>query len=105
MADASEHGNGVAGFILAPGTQQWSQAGQLGWGHGMAGHQPQQQPDWMQTGAPSYPVEMQTAILDLPQVRQSACFLAARELVTCEITVRVPSFNVALLAAQTPLLN
>ena len=77
MADASEQGNGVTGFILAPGTQQWSQAGQLGWGHGMAGHQPQQQqqqPDWMQPGAPSYPVEMQTAIPDLPQVRQSACF-------------------------------
>ena len=103
MADACERGSGATGFILAPGTQQCSQAGQLGWGHGMAGQQ-QQQPDWMQPGAPSYPVEMQTVIPDLSQVRQSVCFFAARETVTFEITMRVPSFNVALLAAQQALL-
>ena len=58
----------------------------------------------MHPGAPSYPVEMQNAIPGLPRVRQSACFFAAREMVTYEITVRVAGFNVALLAAQTQLL-
>lgn len=107
MADACEQGNGAIGFTLAPGKRKWSQAGQLGWEHGMAGHEPhqeQQEPDRMHPGAPSYPVEMQNAIPGLPRVRQSACFFAAREMVTYEITVRVAGFNVALLAAQTQLL-